>query len=89
MFPIEPKPGIPAKGIIDASGFLGSKEPSPGILERRFAFKPASPGKAAIFAAAAAAAAEFDCDCELDCFLLPELEVEVDEDDAPVFCEEY
>lgn len=49
---IEPKPGIPANGIIDDSGFLGSKAPSPGKLDNKFAFNPERPGKLAMFAAA-------------------------------------
>lgn len=70
MLPIEPSPGIPANGIIDASGFLGSKEPRPGKLESKFAFNPARPEKFAIAAAELAALDD-------DCFLLDD---DVDDD---------
>lgn len=73
MFAIDPRPGMPAKGIIDDNGFFGSKAPSPGKLESKLAFNPARPGK---FAMLAAAELEL-CD---DCFLL---EDDVDVDDPP------
>lgn len=69
MFPIEPRPGMPAKGIIDERGFFGSNAPSPGKLDSKFALSPARPEKLAMLAADELA---FDDDC----FLL-----EDDEDD--------
>lgn len=45
-------PGIPPNGNRLPNGFdLGSKLPNPGMLDRRFAFKPASPANC-MFAAA-------------------------------------
>lgn len=72
---IEPSPGIPANGIIDDSGFFGSKAPSPGKLESKFAFKPARPGKLAMLAADELALDDCflfddDVEVELPCWLM-------------------
>lgn len=61
MLAMDPSPGIPANGIIDDRGFLGSNAPSPGKLDSKFAFKPARPEKFAMFAAADELALDDDC----------------------------